>query len=125
MAPRKMKQVALKAHMKGNTVQLKRVKAEMGKLKSVQQHIKEKQMQLKGRFEEIEMQCNQLKEEAEMAVKQTARTQIKLLLMFKILKAREAGDFIEAATLTHLLRELVAKERANASLDDEEKDELP
>ncbi|XP_022728148.1 uncharacterized protein LOC111283793 [Durio zibethinus] len=90
---------------------VKRVKAEMGKIKADQERIGKKQRKIRGKFGEIERQCDQLKEETEMVIKQTARTQIKVALMFKILKAREGGDFNEAAKLTHFLRELVANER--------------
>lgn len=117
MAPRKMKQVEV-AHDEQNmddqkninikkvstSVQFKRVKAKMGKLKDDQQRLTEEQIRMRKRYTEIERQCDELKEETKTVIKQTARTQIKLVLMFKILKARESGDFIEAATLTHLLR---------------------
>ncbi|KAK9015952.1 hypothetical protein V6N11_007039 [Hibiscus sabdariffa] len=69
---------------------------------------------LRAKFGEIERQSHRLKAETEMVMKQTATTQIKLALIFNILKAREGGDFIHAATLTRFLRELVAKERADA-----------
>ena len=107
MAPKNVKQVALKPNMEKNMkvrLQVKRVKAEMGKIKDDQERIRDEQRKIRGRFGKIERQCDQLKEETEMIMKQTARTQIKVVLMFKILKAREGGDFIEAATLTHFLR---------------------
>ncbi|XP_022759783.1 uncharacterized protein LOC111306143 [Durio zibethinus] len=127
MAPRRMKQEAQNPEMEKNLkvrVEAKRVKAEMGKIREDQEYIREEQRKIIGRFGEIERQCDQLKEETEMIMKQTVRTRIKVVLMFKILKAREGGDFIQAATLTHFLREFVARERANAGLP-EVKDELP
>ncbi|OMO81574.1 hypothetical protein COLO4_23514 [Corchorus olitorius] len=55
-----------------------------------------------------------------MILKQTARTHIKLALMFGILKAREGGDSAKAATLTHFLRfqpKKTWKERAAGRLE--------
>ncbi|EOY00712.1 PREDICTED: uncharacterized protein LOC18609619 [Theobroma cacao] len=119
MAPRKMKQQALKPKiLKKNLkarLQVERLKAETGKIREDQKCIREKQRELRGRFGEIERQCYQLKEATELIVKQTARTQIKLALMFKIMKARRGGDFKEAAMLTRFLRVIVSKERANAT----------
>ncbi|XVE80851.1 hypothetical protein DITRI_Ditri15bG0014000 [Diplodiscus trichospermus] len=43
-------------------------------------------------------------------MQQTARTQIKLALMFGILKASQQSDVATVANLTHLLRELVERE---------------
>ncbi|XVF32306.1 hypothetical protein REPUB_Repub17cG0070700 [Reevesia pubescens] len=119
MAPRKMKQVALKPEMEKNLkvrVGVKRVKAEMRKIREDQECIRDQQREIRRKSGEIERQCDQLKEETEMMMMQTARTQIKVVLMFKILKTREAGDSIGAARLTQFLRDFVAMERANASL---------
>ncbi|XP_021293475.1 uncharacterized protein LOC110423563 [Herrania umbratica] len=119
MAPRKTKQQALKPKtLKKNLkarLQAEQLKAVTGKIREDQKCIREKQRELRGRFGEIERQCVQLKEATELIVKQTARTQIKLLLMLKIMKARRGGDFKEAAMLTHFLRVIVSNERANAS----------
>ncbi|EOX94285.1 Uncharacterized protein TCM_003868 [Theobroma cacao] len=119
MAPsRRMRQQALKPKMNNNVrvrLQVKRVKAEMGKIREDQQRIREEQSKIRRRSGEIESQLDLLKKETEMIIKQTASTQIKLLLMFKILKARAGGYFTEAARLTYFLREYVVKERANAS----------
>ncbi|OMO81541.1 hypothetical protein COLO4_23522 [Corchorus olitorius] len=126
MAPRKMRQqaseprTATPKNLRAMRFQVKRVKAEMGKVREDQECIREEQIKIRGQFDEIERQCDQLKEETEMIMKQNARTHVKLVLMFNILKAREAGNSVGAATLTHFLRELVFMERAaNASSDDE------
>ncbi|KAL4308971.1 hypothetical protein GQ457_01G056270 [Hibiscus cannabinus] len=92
-------------------VQFKRVKA--NKMKENVEWLREEQREIRGKLGEMERECERVKEETEMMVKQTARTQIKLALMFYILKAREGGNFIEAAEFTMLLREIVAKERAD------------
>ncbi|XP_021281057.1 uncharacterized protein LOC110414285 [Herrania umbratica] len=120
MAPsRRMRQQAPKPEMSNNVrvrLHIKRVKAEMEKIREDQQRLREEQSKIRGRSGEIESQLDLLKMETEMIMKQTASTQIKLLVMFKILKARAGGYSAEAARLTHFLREYVAKERANASL---------
>ncbi|KAK8496296.1 hypothetical protein V6N13_100144 [Hibiscus sabdariffa] len=115
MAPRKQKLQVEKEMEKGTKVrvQFKRVKAKMGKMKENGECLREEQREIRAKFGEMERQCVRVKEETEMIVQQTARTQIKLALMFNILKAREGGNFIEAAEFTKLLREIVAKERAN------------
>ncbi|KAL4311583.1 hypothetical protein GQ457_01G056280 [Hibiscus cannabinus] len=114
MAPRKMKlqRVALKVRAK-----LKQVKAKIGEAEGNGKCLREEQRKLRAKFGEIERQSHRLKAETEMVMKQTATTQIKLALIFNILKAREGGDLIQAATLTRFLRELVAKERADAAAD--------
>ena len=89
---------------KNARLQVNQVKAEMGKIIDDQNWIREEQRKIRLRFGDIERQCHQLKEETEIIVKQTARTRIQVALMFKILKARKGGDFIEAAKLTHFLR---------------------
>ncbi|OMO81551.1 hypothetical protein COLO4_23516 [Corchorus olitorius] len=128
MATRKMKQrvsqarTATPKNLRVMKFQVKRVKAEMGKVREDQECIREEESKIRGQFDEIERQCDKLKEETEMIVKQSVRTHIKLVLMFNILKAREAGNSVRAATLSHFLRELVSMERANnASSDDEVK----
>ncbi|XVF21485.1 hypothetical protein REPUB_Repub12eG0094400 [Reevesia pubescens] len=114
MAPKKMKQVAMKPEVKKNLkvrVEIKRVKAEMGKILEDKEIecIREEQRKIRVRYEEIRRQCDELKEETEMIKKQIARNRIKLVLMSKILKAQEGGDLIEAVSLTHSLREFIAK----------------
>ncbi|KAK8496292.1 hypothetical protein V6N12_063865 [Hibiscus sabdariffa] len=105
----KLQMVALKVRAK-----LKQVKAKIGEAEGNGKSLREEQRKIRAKFGEIERQSHRLKAETEMVMKQTATTQIKLALTFNILKAREGGDFIQAATLTRFLRELVAKERADA-----------
>ncbi|KAK8563217.1 hypothetical protein V6N13_018249 [Hibiscus sabdariffa] len=75
-----------------------------------QKDIKEGQRQVKEKIEAIETECEELKKETRFIIQQSARTQVKLALMFRILKAREAGDLDTAATLTQILREIVGRE---------------
>ncbi|XP_039047942.1 uncharacterized protein LOC120188613 [Hibiscus syriacus] len=108
MAPRKMKQ---------RTKQVKE-KIEKEKEKENGECLREEQRKIRAKFAEMERQGDRLRAETEMLMKQTARTQIKMALMFNILKAREHGHLIEASTLARFLRELVAKERAKAGSND-------
>ncbi|OMO63606.1 hypothetical protein COLO4_32294 [Corchorus olitorius] len=75
-----------------------------------QQSIKEGQIQVREKFKAIEEECEQLRAETSKIIRQSANTQIRLSLMFNILKAREQGDFAKAAHLTQLLRQIVAGE---------------
>ncbi|MFQ6620442.1 hypothetical protein Gotur_001147 [Gossypium turneri] len=104
-----------KKHLKVRT-EAKRLKTEMGKVREDQLCLIEEQSKLMTRFGEIERQCNELKQEAQMMAKQSALTRLKLELMLGILKAREGGDLVQAANLTRFLRKIVAMEKANAIL---------
>ncbi|KAL4272944.1 hypothetical protein GQ457_13G000710 [Hibiscus cannabinus] len=92
---------------------LKRLNSGMKRARSGTEEIseeQEKQTQLSNRFEAIGKQCEQLRKETAVIVQQSARTQIRLALMFQILKARENHDFDKAAVLTAALREAIARE---------------
>ncbi|XWS62353.1 hypothetical protein CRYUN_Cryun06bG0003600 [Craigia yunnanensis] len=88
----------------------KRLKTEMVEISEEQKNIREGQMQVRKKFEAIESECEQLKTETKMMIQQSAITQFKLALMFRILKAREESDFATSANLTQLLRQIVARE---------------
>ncbi|KAB2092009.1 hypothetical protein ES319_A03G234300v1 [Gossypium barbadense] len=90
---------------------VERLKTEMEKRSEEQKDIRERQRQVKDKFTAIEAECEELKRETRFIVQQTARTQIKLGLMFRILKARETGHLDEAALLTQMLREIVRFEK--------------
>ena len=83
---------------------LKRLKSEMEEISEEQKNIREGQIQVKEKFEAIESECEELKRETRLIIQQSVRTQVKLALMFRILKARETGDFNTAANLTGTLR---------------------
>ncbi|KAK8717922.1 hypothetical protein V6N13_045172 [Hibiscus sabdariffa] len=128
MAPRKIDQVGSKSQTEKKLrvrVEAKRVKAEMGKVREQQECLKDKQRKLITRFDEIAKQCDELKQETEMIEKQSAITRAKLVLMFRILKARESGDSVQAANLTRLLREIVAMEKENAIVEEAKDEEDP
>ncbi|TYG81346.1 hypothetical protein E1A91_D02G280300v1 [Gossypium mustelinum] len=86
---------------------VERLKTEMEKRSEERKDIRERQRQVKDKVTAIEAECEELKRETRFIVQQTARTQIKLGLMFRILKARETGHLDEAALLTQMLREIV------------------
>ncbi|KAK6240343.1 hypothetical protein QQP08_006643 [Theobroma cacao] len=100
-----------KSGMKGMQERFKRLKTEMEEISEEQKGIREGQRQVREKFEAIESECEQLKKETKFIIQQSARTQIKLVLMFKILKAREESDFSTAANLTQWLGQIVAREK--------------
>ena len=76
----------------------------MEEISKEQESIKEGQRWVREKFEAIEEECEQLRKETTEMIKQSAITQIRLALMFNILKAREEGNFAKASHLTQLLR---------------------
>ncbi|XVE53430.1 hypothetical protein DITRI_Ditri03aG0002500 [Diplodiscus trichospermus] len=89
---------------------LKRLKVEMEEISKQQQSVKEGKRQVHAKFKAIEDECKQLRQETKQIIQQSENNQIRLSLMFNILKAREQGDFAKAAQLTGLLREIVARD---------------
>ncbi|XVF77981.1 hypothetical protein PTKIN_Ptkin14bG0091500 [Pterospermum kingtungense] len=80
---------ALKPKKKSLKVRAQRIKAEMEKIREDQICIREDQRNIREKFEAINFKCDQLREETERIMKQSACTQIRLSLMFDILKARK------------------------------------
>ncbi|XP_038710400.1 uncharacterized protein LOC120005043 [Tripterygium wilfordii] len=85
------------------------LKAEMVEIGEEQQCIKEGQRQVRNKYEEIEAEREQLKREMEVIAKQSASIQLRLNLMFGIVKARGQNDYVLVDKLTQSLRDLVAK----------------
>ncbi|XVF68380.1 hypothetical protein PTKIN_Ptkin10aG0201000 [Pterospermum kingtungense] len=103
----KLQPKATKKNGRKNVVmqeRLNRLKAEMEEISQEQKNIREGQRQVRNKFEAIESECQHLITETKMMMQQSATTQLKLALMFGILKAREEGDVATAANLTCLLR---------------------
>ncbi|XVE90123.1 hypothetical protein DITRI_Ditri20bG0052500 [Diplodiscus trichospermus] len=92
----------------------KRLKTEMEAISDEQKNVREGQRQVREKIETIESECEQLKKETKMMIQHSARTQVKLALMFRILKAREDSDSANAANLTQLLRQIVEMEKVIA-----------
>ncbi|GMJ12596.1 hypothetical protein HRI_004928800 [Hibiscus trionum] len=100
---------SLKSRAKPMKKRLRRLKTEMEARSEEHKDIKEGQRQVKEKIEAIETECEELKRETRFIIQQSARTQVKLALMFQILKARETGELDTAANLTQLLREIVGR----------------
>lgn len=83
---------------------MKRLRVEMKDINEEQREIKEGQRQVREKFEAIELECVELRKETILVTQQTAKTQIRLALMFQILKARQNQELDKAAILTHALR---------------------
>ncbi|XWS41273.1 hypothetical protein CRYUN_Cryun17cG0066900 [Craigia yunnanensis] len=86
------------------------LKAEMVEISEEQKNIREGQRQVREKLEAIESECEELKRETRIIIQKTARTHIKLALMFRIFKASQQSDHDTVANLSHLLREIVERE---------------
>ncbi|XP_022751621.1 uncharacterized protein LOC111300250 [Durio zibethinus] len=93
---------------KSMTTRFTRLKTEMELISKEQESIKEGQRQVREKFEAIEKECEQLRKETNQITQQSAITQIRLALIFGILKAREEGNFSKASHLAQLLRGITA-----------------
>ncbi|XP_022718140.1 uncharacterized protein LOC111276653 isoform X2 [Durio zibethinus] len=82
------------------------LKAETEEISREQKSIKAGQSQVQEKFKAIGKECEELKREVNVVMRQSALTHLRLHLMFNIFKAREDGDLAKAAHLTHLLREI-------------------
>ncbi|OMO52053.1 hypothetical protein CCACVL1_29391 [Corchorus capsularis] len=82
----------------------------MEKISEQHRDIREGHSKMREEFEAFKSKCDQLRKETEIVLRRTARTQIKLALMARILKAKEQADLDTAAHLTQLLREIVERE---------------
>ncbi|CAK7355985.1 unnamed protein product [Dovyalis caffra] len=89
---------------------MERLKTDMEGISEGQKRIKEGQEEIRKKFEEIESECHKLKEETMNIAKQSDCNQIRINLMFGIVKARQDNNFAQADHLTQLLREEMAKE---------------
>jgi hypothetical protein len=83
---------------------MERLKIDMVEISEGQDRLKEGQREIRQKFEEIESECHKLKEETMNIAKQSDCNQIRINLMFSILKARQDNNFSHAEHLTQLLR---------------------
>ncbi|GAV80970.1 hypothetical protein CFOL_v3_24429 [Cephalotus follicularis] len=90
---------------------IKKLKAELKEINAQQKRIRDRKREVKKKFEQIEAKHDRLKKEAKLIKQQTADTQLRLNLLFKILKARQDGDFATDTDLTQSLRELILKQK--------------
>ncbi|KAK8545830.1 hypothetical protein V6N13_067092 [Hibiscus sabdariffa] len=91
-------------------VKVRRLKGEVEEMRKEQSNIREGQSQVREKLKAIETEWEALHEESKVMIQKSGRTQIRLALMFNILRAREEGDLVKAAQFTHLLREIIAKD---------------
>ncbi|KAK8260895.1 hypothetical protein V6Z12_D13G149900 [Gossypium hirsutum] len=88
---------------------MKKLRVKMEEINEEQKNIRELQGELREKIEAIDLECEQLREETTMVRQQSVNTQIRLALMFQILKARQNHDFAQASHLTSTLCELIAR----------------
>ncbi|KAI5594722.1 hypothetical protein POPTR_003G102300v4 [Populus trichocarpa] len=89
---------------------MERLKTDMVEISEGQERLKEGQREIRQKFEEIESECHKLKEETMNIAKQSDCNQIRINLMFSILKARQDNNFSHAEHLTQLLREEMGRQ---------------
>ncbi|XVE95838.1 hypothetical protein REPUB_Repub02eG0168100 [Reevesia pubescens] len=91
-------------------MRMESLKEEMKEISKEHESIRNGQREVKEKFEMIELECEQLRRETDFITQQSLKTQLRLCLMFQILKARENNDYTKAAALTQILRELIEKQ---------------
>ncbi|XP_061976931.1 uncharacterized protein LOC133698116 isoform X1 [Populus nigra] len=89
------------------TRSIKRIRADMAEINEGQERIRHGQKEVREKFEEISKETAKLKEETNIISKQSAANQVRLDLMFQIIKARSENDAPRDAVLTQILRELI------------------
>jgi len=105
--PKKLKIIIFLIHVKKNRERretMERLKTDMIEIGEGQKRIREGQREIRQKFEEIGSECRRLKEETINIAKQSDYNQVRINLMFSILKAREDNNFAHADHLTGLLR---------------------
>ncbi|XVE53443.1 hypothetical protein DITRI_Ditri03aG0003400 [Diplodiscus trichospermus] len=85
-------------------IRKERLRKEIEEITEEQKGIREGQRQVRGKFQTIESECEQLRKETRVIIQQSVITQIRIAFMFQILKARENKDFVKASQLTRALR---------------------
>ncbi|KAF9689114.1 hypothetical protein SADUNF_Sadunf01G0058000 [Salix dunnii] len=89
---------------------IEKIRADMVEISEGQKRIRQGQMEVREKFEEISVEAAKLKEETSQICKQSAANQLRLDLMFEIVKARSEKDSAKDAFLTQKLRDLMAKQ---------------
>ncbi|GAV80977.1 hypothetical protein CFOL_v3_24436 [Cephalotus follicularis] len=88
---------------------IKQQKREQAEISAQQKCIREGQREVQEKLKEIESECEKLRKEAKYISKQSSGTQVRLNLLFQILKAREDHDMPKAANLIQSLREIMTQ----------------
>ncbi|GLU05241.1 hypothetical protein SLE2022_223520 [Rubroshorea leprosula] len=86
---------------------VKRLRLEMKEISMDQKRIRKDQRFLREKLKHINEQCVHLGQEMEVVAKQKARNQLLLNLTFRILNARQGGDFAAAIFFTRILRQVI------------------
>ncbi|XP_038689289.1 uncharacterized protein LOC119988356 isoform X2 [Tripterygium wilfordii] len=89
---------------------IKRLRAEMVEIGEEQKRIKEGQKEVRIKYQKLKAEKEQLKMETNLISQQSLGIQQRLILLFKIVKAKVNNDFAKAAQLTQSLRELIANQ---------------
>jgi CHASE3 domain sensor protein len=79
----------------------------MAEINEGHERIRHGQKEVREKFEEISKETAKLKEETNIISKQSAANQVRLDLMFQIIKARSENDAPRDAVLTQILRFVV------------------
>uniref|UniRef100_A0A6N2JXR4 Uncharacterized protein n=1 Tax=Salix viminalis TaxID=40686 RepID=A0A6N2JXR4_SALVM len=111
----------LKQERKNNDKKLswsvKRIGADMVEISEGQKRIREGQKETRKRIQEIIEEGAKLKEETKAISKQSSENQLRLDLMFQIVKARAEKDYAKDALLTQTLRRTKVSRGGGASQD--------
>jgi hypothetical protein len=86
---------------------VKRIRADMVEISEGQKRIREGQKEIRKRFQEISEEATKLREETNVISKQSSENQLRLDLMFQIVKARAENDYAKDALLTQTLRSVI------------------
>ncbi|GLT52396.1 hypothetical protein SLA2020_257430 [Shorea laevis] len=86
------------------------LKAEMEGISQEQKRVKEGQEEVREKLIKLGAECDQLRKETEFIFKQRAETQLRLNLIFEILKAKKDGNLSKVTNLTMNLRGLTRKQ---------------
>ncbi|XP_011022336.1 PREDICTED: uncharacterized protein LOC105124148 isoform X2 [Populus euphratica] len=109
--PTQRKSLRIKATMKTRRRinSMRRISAEMVEISKGQNQIRERQKEVRNFFKEIRKETEKLKRVTDLISEQSAANQLRLDLMFQIVKARADNDSAKDAHLTQTLRELMVK----------------
>ena len=80
------------------------ITSKMVEIREGQKRIKEGQKEVRKKFKEIRKESKKLKDETDLISRQSAANQLRLDLMFQIVKARADNDSAKDAHLTRTLR---------------------
>ncbi|KAF5752482.1 hypothetical protein HS088_TW01G00393 [Tripterygium wilfordii] len=89
---------------------IKRLRAEMVEIGEEQKRIREGKRQVRNKYQELKAEQEQLKMETNLISQHSLSIQQRLILLFKIFKAKVDNDFAKAAQLSQSLCDLIANQ---------------